>query len=46
MTNLLERYLKWRRKVFPASKEDVAWRFEALVNYTNYKVSLPIYGKC
>ncbi len=35
MTNLLERYLKWRRKVFPASKEDVAWRFEALVHKAN-----------
>lgn len=30
MTSLLERYHQWRRRIFPATKDDVAWRHELI----------------
>lgn len=30
MASLIERYHQWRRRTFPASKEDVAWRHDFL----------------
>ena len=34
MASLIERYHQWRRRTFPASKEDVAWRHDFLTFLT------------
>lgn len=32
MTSLIERYHNWRRRTFPATRDDLAWRHEALLS--------------